>query len=182
VKTWSGAGWITTERLSLRPLRAEDAEIIAAYRNDPQVAQYQGWPLPYTPEDSAQLIAEMVGRSPGEPGWVQIGLQRVSSGELIGDLALNTQGQQAEVGVTLSAAVQGQGYASEGLGGLIQYAFRVLGLDRLQAEIDPRNLAVAKLLSRLGFVHLETQIGTYLHRGEWADNAVYTLGRASWTS
>ncbi len=43
------------------------------------------------------------------------------------------------------------------------------------AEIDPRNLAVVRLLERLGFVHRETQIGTYLHRGKWTDNAVYVL-------
>jgi RimJ/RimL family protein N-acetyltransferase len=175
VKARTKTGWITTERLNLRPLQLEDAPIIATYRNDPQVARYQGWPLPFTQQDAALLVAEMFGRAPGDSGWVQIGLEVNSTRELIGDVALNTQGAQAEIGVTLATAAQGQGYASEGLGGLIRYAFGVLGLDRLQAEIDPRNLPVAKLLGRLGFVCQETQIGSYLHRGEWADNAVYTL-------
>ncbi|WP_424950089.1 GNAT family N-acetyltransferase [Deinococcus sp.] len=172
--------WIVTERLELRALREADAPIIAAYRNDPQVAQYQSWKLPYTQEDAARLVTERGDRQPGNPGWVQIGLEVRETGELIGDVALNTQGQEAELGVTLSASAQGRGYASEGLRALIGFAFATLGLERVRAEIDPRNLAVERLLLLLGFRHTVTQYGGYLNRGEWTDNAVYTLVGEEW--
>ena len=34
---------------------------------------------------------------------------------------------------------------------LLQYAFETLNLNRLEADIDPRNQASAKTLERLGF-------------------------------
>jgi RimJ/RimL family protein N-acetyltransferase len=41
---------ITTERLALRRFRAADAEALAAYRSDPDVARYQSWTPPVTIE------------------------------------------------------------------------------------------------------------------------------------
>lgn len=176
---------LQSERLTLRPLRPGDAEALAAYRNDPAVARYQGWELPYTLRDAETLIAEMAGRVPGDGGsetggWVQIGLEVRAGGELIGDVALNVSDRRAEVGVTLSAAAQGRGYAAEALTLLAVHAFGPLGLEALTAEIDPRNVAVQRLLLGLGFRHTATDYGTYLHRGTWADNAVYTLRQDEW--
>lgn len=136
------------------------------------MALYQGWGLPYTLQDAQQLVAEMSGRVPGDPGWVQIGLESRVNGVLLSDVALNTSGQRAELGVTLSARSQGQGYAAEALKALIGHAFGPLGLEQLSAEIDPRNLAVVRLLLFLGFRHDSTGYGTSLSRGEWTDNAV----------
>jgi RimJ/RimL family protein N-acetyltransferase len=172
--------WITTERLKLRPLRPADALIIAEYRNDPQVALYQGWALPYTIQDAERLISEMSGRVPGQEGWVQIGLELASTGKLIGDVALNVRSEEAEIGVTVSKAAQGNGYASEGLRALIAYAFGKLAISTIRAEIDPRNAAVARLLLKLGLRHVETQYGTFLNRGEWTDNAVYRVLQEEW--
>ena len=166
-----------TERLSLRPLRPDDAPKLAAYRNDPVVARYQGWELPYTVLDAEALIAGMAGRVPGDEGWVQTGLELSVSGALIGDVALNTSGKQAEIGVTLCTPAQGQGYAHEGLWALLTHAFGPLNLEQLRAEIDPRNLAVTRLLLLLGFRHTSITYGTHQNRGEWTDNAVYTLRR-----
>lgn len=171
---------LVSERLILRPLWPGDAPALAAYRSDPQVARYQGWELPYTLPDAQQLIAEMAGRIPGDEGWVQIGLESRAEGVLIGDVALNTSGQQAEIGVTLSAPMQGQGYATEALRALISHVFGSLNLEEVRAEIDPRNLAVERLLLTLGFRHTVTEYGSYLHRGEWTDNAVYRLKGEDW--
>ena len=38
-------------------------------------------------------------------------------------------------------------------------------------------MAVTRLLLALGFRHLFTTYGTCQNRGEWTDNAVYTLRR-----
>jgi len=142
------------------------------------VALYQGWKLPYTLRDAEALIAQMAGRVPGDEGWVQVALEHRETGALLGDVALNTSGRQGEIGVTLTSAAQGRGYAAEALRALTAHAFGPLRLDTLSAEIDPRNRAVERLLLGLGFRHTATEYGTYLHRGEWTDNAVYTLGRA----
>lgn len=144
------------------------------------MALYQGWKLPYTVQDAEELIAEMAGRVPGDEGWVQIGLELRDTCALIGDVALNVAGRQAEIGVTLSAAAQGQGYALEGLRALLSHSFGPLNLERVVAEIDPRNMAVARLLLVLGFRHTSTTYGTFQNRGEWTDNAVYIMTSEEW--
>lgn len=171
---------LSSKRLILRPLRPGDAPALAAYRSDPAVARYQGWELPYTVQDAGQLIAEMAGRVPGDEGWVQIGLESRAEGLLLGDVALNTSGRQAEIGVTLTAMAQGRGYAAEALQALISHAFGSLRLEQVRAEIDPRNVAVTRLLLTLGFRHTATEYGGYLNRGEWTDNAVYTVTEEEW--
>ncbi|WP_407570237.1 GNAT family N-acetyltransferase [Deinococcus altitudinis] len=176
---------LSSERLILRPLRPGDAPALAAYRSDPAVARYQGWVLPYSVQDAGQLIAEMAGRVPGDRvsesgGWVQIGLESRAEGVLLGDVALNTSGRQAEIGVTLTAQAQGRGYAAEALRALISHAFGSLKLEQVRAEIDPRNVAALRLLLTLGFRHTATEYGGYLNRGEWTDNAVYTVTEEEW--
>ena len=173
---------LLTPRLHLRPLRPADAPALAAYRSDPAVARYQSWPLPFTLEHAQRMVAEMENRVPGDPGWVQIGLEVRSGGALLGDLAINTDQErvQAELGFTLSASAQGQGYAHEALGALLAHAFGPLGLHRLHAGLDPRNEASARLLTRLGFRHEGTALESYWQRGEWTDDARYALLSREW--
>lgn len=170
-----------TPRLIIRPLTEADLPALVAYRNDSEVARYQGWPLPSTPEQEQALVS---GKALGEEGWVQYALT-LRGGEMVGDLGLARQGPQAELGITLGRAAQGQGYASEAMRALLDFVFAELKLHRVYASIDPRNVAVAALLSRLGFRHEGTHLESYWHRrgeqgGEWTDDAVYALLREEW--
>lgn len=164
---------LRTPRLIIRPLSEEDLPALVAYRNDPEVARFQGWPLPYPPEQARQLVsaAEL-----GSEGWVQRALA-LPDGPLLGDVALNTRRPQAELGITLCRAAQGQGYAQEAIRAVLDFAFGVLGLHRVHAGIDPRNEAVSRLLVRVGFRHESTHRQSYWHRGEWTDEAVYAVLR-----
>ncbi|MFC4453317.1 GNAT family protein [Deinococcus sonorensis] len=177
---------IRSSRLLLRPLQQHDAPVLARYRNDPQVAAFQAWPLPYTLEQAQALIEAMQGRAPGDEGWVQIAVTLTSTGQLMGDVALRTfdrgAGGQAEVGVTLSPEAQGQGYAQEALTALLGHVFGTLRLHRVSASIDPRNEGVRRLLERLGFRHEGTQLQSYWHRGTWTDDAIYALLREEWNT
>ncbi|WP_295815068.1 GNAT family protein [uncultured Deinococcus sp.] len=169
---------LTTPRLTLRPLTPADLPHVLAYRNDPDVARYQGWPLPATPDSVEGLVSD----APlGSPGWVQRAVT-LHGGAPVGDVGLNTHGPQAELGVTLARPAQGHGYAREALHALITYAFTELSLHRVHASIDPRNTPVAALLTRLGFRHEGTSLQSYLHRGEWTDDAVFAVLAAEWTT
>ena len=46
---------IRTERLTIRHLRATDMPVVAAYRNDPEVARFQDWALPYDQQAAIDL-------------------------------------------------------------------------------------------------------------------------------
>jgi RimJ/RimL family protein N-acetyltransferase len=68
----------------------------------------------------------------------------------------------------------------EALTALVEYAFTTLDLQRLEADIDPRNAASARTLERLGFQkegHLRER---WIVNGEISDTWWYGLLRREW--
>ncbi|SNC68365.1 Protein N-acetyltransferase, RimJ/RimL family [Hymenobacter gelipurpurascens] len=175
---------LTTSRLILRPLQPSDLEAFAAYRADPEIARYQSWE-PYSLAQATEFLAKYgqqpVPAAPG--GWVQIGIAERATNKLLGDCALHLHEHEpriAEIGVTLSAAAQGSGYATEALQALFQYLFTDLQLHRVVAVTDSLNLPTARLLERIGMrreAHFRQNIW---FKGAWGDEFQYALLREEW--
>jgi RimJ/RimL family protein N-acetyltransferase len=127
----------------------------AAYRSDPDVARYQSWDSMCSPADAERLVASQQGVAFGRRGaWVQLAAVDRVSGALCGDRAVRVASDQpltAEVGVTFAPAKQRSGLATEALGAVATRSFEQHGVHRVYAQADDRNLAVHRLLERLGF-------------------------------
>jgi aminoglycoside 6'-N-acetyltransferase len=176
---------IVTHRLVLRLLRAKDVPGFAAYRSDPDVARYQSWDTTYSAEDGHRLVAAQEGVDFGDPGpWLQVAAIDRVSGELCGDCAvrvLTEQPQTAEVGVTLAPARQGSGIATEALGAVVTRLFEQHGMHRIYAEADDRNVAVHRLLERLGFRCEARLVEADWFKGEWTTLRTYATLRREWS-
>ena len=59
--------------------------------------------------------------------------------------------ERGEIGYELVAEARGRGAATRGVGLLVGWAFRELGMRRIQALVHPGNAASAAVLERLGF-------------------------------
>lgn len=164
------------DRVVVRPLAASDIPAVLAYRNDPEVARYQGWPLPFTAGQAAELTHT---GNLGDPGWVQRGIQLVG-GPLVGDVGVRAVDGQAELGITVAPGSQGRGYATEALGLVLDHLFGTLGLHRVFADVDPRNRAVLKLLSGLGFRYEGTRVAAFPGREGWTDSGELGLLATEW--
>ena len=137
---------LRTARLLLRPLRADDAPALSAYRSDPEVARYQSWEAPFS-----RAQARSSDRRAG-PGTARNARRMApvgrSSGSmtagLVGDLGVRVfdDGRQAEVGFTIASAWQRQGYALEGVARILDSLFVTQGVRRVRADCDTRNLAL----------------------------------------
>lgn len=175
---------IETPRLILRPFAERDIEPFARYRSDPEVARYQGWEAPYSLEQAARFVAEMQSVTPGALGqWFQLAVEEKSSGCLAGDCAFKLQGsehRQAELGMTLARDFWSKGYASEAVTALLDALFTGSDLHRAYANIDPRNVASARLLERLGFRHEGCFIESLWFKGGWASEDWYAILRDEW--
>lgn len=57
---------------------------------------------------------------------------------------------KAEIGYELSPEYWRNGMMTEAIGAILEFGFRVWGLNRIEAFIDPRNVASRKLLEKLG--------------------------------
>lgn len=143
---------LLTERLVLRRSVPEDAEVISAYRSDPEVHRYQGWQRT-DPESVRAEIEKMARRAPGEPGWVQLSVVLRETGELIGDVGLcAVEGEPGvvKVGYTIAPAHQGRGYGTEAMRALVGYAFDVLGAEVIRAYADAENVASQRVAEKVG--------------------------------
>jgi RimJ/RimL family protein N-acetyltransferase len=139
--------------VALRRLQEGDLPAFAAYRADPAVARFQSWAPGYGLEDARRLLAAMEGVELGTPGrWLQLAVLDRADGTLHGDVAVRVDddGRGAEVGVTFAPASQGRGLATEALRALLDALFGELGLQRVHAEADDRNVRVHRLLERVG--------------------------------
>jgi RimJ/RimL family protein N-acetyltransferase len=143
---------IFTDRLRLRRSLPEDAEAISAYRSDPAVHQHQGWTRT-DPDHVRAEIDEMLGRAPGEPGWVQFTVETLEEPRLVGDVGLNPRVDEpgvVMVGYTIDPAEQGNGYATEAVAALVAYAFETLGADLVRAYADADNVASVRVADKVG--------------------------------
>ena len=65
---------------------------------------------------------------------------------------------------------------------MLDWAFDTLDLNRVQAETDTRNLASARVLEKLGFLHEGTLREDCIVNGEVSDSHVFGLLRRQWRS
>jgi aminoglycoside 6'-N-acetyltransferase len=167
---------LRTARLIVRDFEPADEDAVLAYRNDPVVARFQGWPLPYA---AAQFRRQFDRPGPVADGeWTNFGI--CDAAGVCGDVGLRVHDRQADIGITLAAHAHGRGYASEALTAFVEHAFDTLGLHRLHAGVDPANEPVVRLFTRLGWRYEGTSLQSYWHRDAWADDANYALLSAEW--
>lgn len=77
--------------------------------------------------------------------------------------------QRATVGYGAFVPYAGKGYMSEGFDLILKFAFNDLGLHRLEADIQPGNIASINLVKRVGFQYEGFSPGFIYIRGEWRD-------------
>lgn len=175
---------IATDRLLLRPFQAADLPAFVAYRSRPEVARFQGWDETYSMADAERSLAAQQAVVFGEPGpWVQLAATDRVSGALCGDCAVRVLADQprtAEVGITLAPDHQGRGLASEALAAVVTRLFEAHELHRIYAEVDDRNLAVQRLLDRLGFRCEARLVEADWVKDAWSTLRVYAVLRREW--
>ena len=177
---------LTSERLVLRRFVPADAEALAAYRSDPEVARLQGWEAPYSVDEAARFIESLRELAPGTPGtWFQFAVSLAPGDAPIGDCALRTladEPRQAELGFTFATAHQGRGYASEAVQRVLDYAFGVLAMHRVFSLTDVRNERAARLLERVGFRREGRLVDSSWSKGEWISELLYARTASEWRS
>lgn len=173
---------IETTRLRLRPLHEADIPAHFAVFSDPEVARYwsrEPWTDIAQAEESMKAI--MAAREDGSEA--RFGIELRSTGELIGNVGMHhffEQNRRCEIGYALGSRHWGQGIATEALRAAIRYGFDALNLNRLEADIDPRNAASARVLEKLGFRKEGYMPERWIVFGEFADTINYGLLKRYW--
>ncbi len=175
---------IDTKRLRLRPPVAEDAAALHARRNDPAVAKFQNWTLPFPLERAEQMIAgELADRESEEvDGWRMLVVADLHTGETYGDLAIGMTwgGRCGEVGYSLDSEQWGKGYATEATEALIAHLFDELRVTRVMGTLHPDNKASARVLERCGLLFEGHTRLSFWVGDDNSDDHIYGMTRPEW--
>jgi RimJ/RimL family protein N-acetyltransferase len=175
---------LATPRLRLRPMDERDAAAHYAVFSDPEVTRY--WSsAPWTTLDQARAHIAVAQAAYADGSGMRLGIELLETGELVGNASLHhfvDASRRCELGYALARAHWGRGYVSEALRALLDYGFTVLDLNRVEADIDPRNEASARVLDKLGFRKEGFMPERWIVQGEPADTVFYGLLRSYWNA
>jgi ribosomal-protein-alanine N-acetyltransferase len=174
---------LPTERLLLRDFAAEDAPAVHEYGSDPRVVEYLPWG-PNTEEQTREFIARQITAQRQEPrlGY-DLAVTLKAGGRLIGGCGLHVtagKGGSGWIGYCLARRFWGEGYATEAARALVGFGFGNLGLHRIFATCDVRNVASAHVLEKVGMEREGRLREDRYARGQWRDSYVYGILEREW--
>lgn len=172
---------LTTQRLTLRPLRPEDAAPLHRLVNDWEVAKTLARvPFPYPRALADEWIAATWAQiAAGEAWHLAIIGQDNGAEALVGCIGLtrNRDGRGAELGYWIGRRFWGQGLAREAALRLAAWGVQSLGLGRLHASTLADNARSQAVLARLGFRPAGKGLQTFLSRGGPMPVLLFEAGR-----
>ena len=168
---------LLTERLTLRELANTDAPDFFALRANPDIMRFIPRPLAQTVEEAGLLI-QSIGEAIRKNDSITWAITRTPNKTVIGTIGyvrMAKEHYRAEVGYLLSADYQGVGIMQEALTAVVGYGFRVMNLHSIEAIIDPRNTASAKVLEKAGFIREGWFKENQFVGGQFRDSVYYSL-------
>lgn len=168
---------IESPRLVLRPVTAEDLPDLLEVNGDPEVTRFLPYETWRSLADAAAWLTRMEELVAAGTGQV-FALVRRADSKVVGDLLLfkyDEGSARVELGYVLGRAHWGQGLMREAVMAACAAAFDGLGLRRVEAEVNPENLASCALLRQVGFTLEGTLRQRWSAKGQTYDTNMYGL-------
>jgi RimJ/RimL family protein N-acetyltransferase len=168
-------------RVRLRGIEPTDAGALYALHSDPRVMRYWSFPAWTHPGQAVEHLARVTCERELMESYPW--LATLPGGEPMGTCSLfgiHREHARGVIGYALMPDWWGRGLASEMLALALGFAFRTLGLERIEADIDPNNAASCRLVERAGFLREGTLRERWRVGGGVQDTALYGLLRREW--
>ena len=173
---------IDASRVYLRPLQVADVDALYDIFSDERSMRFWSSPAMTAPKQATDLFVQI------KEGFrtrtlFQWGIERKEDRRIIGTTTLfhlDKSNARAEIGYYLGSAYWGQGYMQEALTALLNYAFGEMKLRRIEADVDPRNVASLKAIERLGFKQEGLLRERWNVAGEIQDTVYFGLLAREW--
>ena len=168
---------LETERLVLRMYEPTELDALHALRDHESAVRWL-YDDPATIEDSRARLARRIGLTRFALTGDGIGFAVDRDGQVVGDASLalaSAEHLQGELGYIVHPDHRGRGYATEAAAAILDLAFDGFGLHRVIGTVEPRNVASARVLERLGMRREALLVENELVKGEWQSEAIYAL-------
>jgi RimJ/RimL family protein N-acetyltransferase len=155
--TWNGVELddlvLTSERLTLRPWRADDAADLETIMADRAMHGFLPLPDPYTRADAAEFVSDVARRGRAEGRSITTALVETSGDRLVGAAALELPRAgrlSGEIGYWVAGPARGRGYSAEATRTLADWGF-AHGLSRIEIYCAVDNLPSVRTALNAGF-------------------------------
>lgn len=140
-----------TERLVLRQVMATDAQSVMKIRGNEEAMRYIPRPRARTIEDALGVI-EMLTGGVNEGKSINWAICNIENPEeifgIMGYVNFYPDECKAEIGYMLHPDYWGKGYINEAIKVIEDYGFKQIGINVIEAKIDPQNQNSLKILLR----------------------------------
>ena len=164
------------ELVTLRPIRAEDADLIdAIIRGDDEIARLTGSVHASDEQPTTLPLAELrevYGRWAVADDRLVLAVVDRARDEVVGEVVLagwDEGNRSCWFRILIGAAGRGRGLGTEATRLVVDHGFRVLGLHRISLEVFDVNPRARHVYEKVGFVHEGTGRDALLLDGEWVD-------------
>lgn len=144
---------LQTARLYMRKIQTDDYSSVCLILQDIDVMY--AWEHAFSDEEVVQWIDENIMRY-NRDGYSYWAVIEKASGKLIGVTGLISEQADDEnhvgVGYIYKKSYWGKGYAFEATSACVDYAFNILHLNEITAQIRPENTASRKVAEKLGMI------------------------------
>jgi len=173
---------LRTPRLLLRRFRMEDADAVFAYARDPEMTRFVFWQAHASIEDSREFLQRTLqGYADGfPPVWA---IEHLADRTVIGSCAyheVSIMNLRGEIGYALARKYWGQGIMSEAVRAAVDYGFRVVGLNRIEARCDVDNTASWHVMEKVGMKFEGVLRQNIILHGQARDVRMYGILREDW--
>lgn len=166
---------LKTNRLVLRPFKNEDYEAVFNLYADEETCKYllhEAW----TKENAKKKFEKKIVNDKLAQ-YKTLNLAVTQEDRVIGEISVwyTDMKETVEIGCSFLAASSKKGYATEAVRAVIYWLFKDRNSHRIQANLDARNEASAKLCERVGMRKEGHFIQDFWSKGEWTDSLVYGM-------
>ena len=146
---------IETERLQLRLVSEDDADLILEMYNQPKFIEHIGDKNIRTVEDAQEYIVSRFLPQAERLGYGNFAIIRKSDGEKLGAVGIfERQGLDVhDIGFSLLPQFENHGYAFEAAKKLLDTAFANWNLKKVSAITSQTNFSSQKLIEKLGLIY-----------------------------
>lgn len=170
---------LETPRLLLRRLTAADVDDVYAYTSDPDVVSTIPLTRTETLQEARSFLEDYLTlyRAGQVAPW---GVTLKATGEHIGMCGFENWGprsDRAELGFMLARPYWRQGYTTEATRAVVEFGYKTMRLNRIEAKTQPHNLAARRVLEKVGFQCEGVLRENMFWKGAYHDLEMYALLR-----
>lgn len=162
------------KRVSLRALTSDDLNYFYVWASDPEVAKSMTWEA-YTSHAEAELFLKNIVE---KHSWFKaICLDGIPVGSITLTQGKDSSSCRAELGYVLAKAHWGKNITTTAVKQAIKAGFNDLKIQRIDALVDPDNIASQKVLLKAGMT-CEGLLRSYtVFKGTVRDRFIYSITR-----